>query len=254
MIGSGNVATHLGPELLKAGHSIVQCFSRSMSGAADMAAKLDSKAIDDFSMLDRQADLYLIMVSDDAIAEVVEQLPTIAGIVAHTSGAMGLEVLSIVSQNTGVLWIPQTFSKERVPDLSNAPFCVEASNEASLRLLIGLAGQISDDVREVNTQERRAAHLAAVIGANFSNYMYTLAAKVLDKEGMDLSIIAPLLKETLNKALDIGPEAGQTGPARRGDRKIIAEHVQQMVDDPELKTVYEELSSAIIRHYGEQEF
>ena len=250
LIGSGNVATHLGPELQRAGHDIAQVYSRKYSNAEVLAEKLGSSAIDDLKVVDTGAEIYLIMVSDDAIQEIADKMPRVSGLVAHTAGAVSAEPLRSISEDHGVLWTPQTFSKGRVPELKNAPFCVEASNARSLELLRNLAGCISSDVREVTGKQRKAAHLAAVIGSNFSNFMYTLAAQVLAKEDMDLSVIAPLLKETLNKALDIGPEIGQTGPARRGDRKVIEEHLKQLADDPELEQIYEELSSAIIRHYA----
>lgn len=249
LIGSGNVATHCGAALQGTGNNIVQVFSRRKENAELLATKLNCRAIQSASELDRNADLYLIMVSDDQIANVADQLGNLDGIVTHTSGSIDRNVLENCSENTGVFWTPQTFSKEREPALKSAPFCIEASNDTTLRTLMDLASEISIDVRAVNGEQRKAIHLAAVIGANFSNHMYTLAAELLKKNGMELEVLGPLLKETLQKALDIGPEAGQTGPARRGDKKVIAEHLESLSDDQQLKEIYDELSSAIVKHF-----
>jgi len=250
LIGSGNVATQCGAALQGTGNNIVQVFSRRKENAELLATKLNCEAIESASELDRNADLYLIMVSDDQISIVADQLGKLDGIVAHTSGSIDRKVLENCSDHTGVFWTPQTFSKEREPALTDAPFCIEASDDTTLKALMDLAGQISSDVRAVDGTQRKAIHLAAVIGANFSNHMYTLAAELLNKNGMGLEVLGPLLKETLQKALDIGPETGQTGPARRGDKKVIAEHMEFLSDDQKLKEIYEELSSAIVKHYG----
>lgn len=250
LIGSGNVATHLGPALQAAGHSIVQVYSRNLANAELLAAALNAKAVDGFEQLDRNADLYLIMTSDDAIAEVAAALK-VNGIVAHTSGSVEMAALANSSENIGVLWTPQTFSKGTKVGLDEAPIFVEANNEEALSALKNTALGLGTDVREADSAQRKGIHLAAVIGSNFSNFMYTLAEGLLKEQGQDLEVLGPLLQETLRKALEDGPIAGQTGPARRGDKKVIAEHLVTLTDKPALKALYEELSSAIIKHYGQ---
>lgn len=96
IIGSGNVAQHLivafqknqtvGTEI-----ELAQVFSRKK---APLLQLLDSDQITtDFSAIDA-ADLYIIAVSDDAIASVADQLPFKNRLVVHTSGSVALDSLN----------------------------------------------------------------------------------------------------------------------------------------------------------------
>ena len=42
LVGSGNVATHLGIALKKSNYNVIQVYSRSIKGAKELAQKLDS--------------------------------------------------------------------------------------------------------------------------------------------------------------------------------------------------------------------
>lgn len=250
LIGSGNVSSHLGPALEAAGHNIVQVYSRNMVNAKELAQRVKAQAVDELANMDATADLYLIMTSDDAISAVAAGIK-VKGIVVHTSGSVEMAALASASEHIGVIWTPQTFSKESEMHLGEAPIFVEASDADTLTVLKELAAGIGNDIREAESAQRKVLHLAAVIGSNFSNFMYTLADGLLEEHGYELEVLGPLLKETLRKALEDGPAAGQTGPARRGDRKVIAQHLATLQDKPQLKSLYEELSSAIMKQYGE---
>ena len=72
IIGAGNVATHLASALENtAGIAIDTVWSRNIENASRIAAGLKSAvATDEISAIPRYADLYLIAVSDDAIADI----------------------------------------------------------------------------------------------------------------------------------------------------------------------------------------
>ena len=86
IIGAGNVATHLSMALKNAGYPILQVFSRKIDNAFTLASLVEAKAIDKLSDIEREADLYIIAVSDVAIGQVVEAMPEVKGVVAHTAG------------------------------------------------------------------------------------------------------------------------------------------------------------------------
>ena len=69
-------------------------------------------------------------------------------------------------------------------------------------------------------------HLAAVFVCNFTNHMITLGREVSLKADYPFEILTPLIKETISKALDSGPENSQTGPAVRNDRNTIEKHLE----------------------------
>ena len=82
VIGSGNVATHLSGALLKAGHTIAGVCGRSFEHADELARKLSAKPFDSLAHIPTDADVYLISVSDDSIADVAE-IKSMVGVIIH---------------------------------------------------------------------------------------------------------------------------------------------------------------------------
>ena len=71
--------------------------------------------------------------------------------------------------------------------------------------------------------------MAAVFACNFSNHMYTIAEKLLAKDKLSLDLLKPLIEETANKIIENKPNAVQTGPAIRKDKKTMQEHLKLLV-------------------------
>src|SRR5688572_31762571 len=74
ILGSGNVAAVLGRKFKAAGHSILQIVSRNASVASKLAYEWDTESTNYSSIINRNADVYIIAVSDDAIEDVVADL------------------------------------------------------------------------------------------------------------------------------------------------------------------------------------
>lgn len=81
---------------------------------------------------------------------------------------------------------------------------------------------------------------------NFPNYLYGLAKKILEKDGLSLEVLRPLAEETVQKAFDKGPVNAQTGPAKRGDWKTIEKHLD-LIYDPEIREIYRVLQEKIFQ-------
>ena len=98
-IGAGKLADQLMPALQNAGCQIVQVFNRSIDQATMLADQLvNTKAVSDFKDIDRDAHLYFLTVSDDAIKPMSEKLVSYKiknGIIIHCSGMMGLDVIPV---------------------------------------------------------------------------------------------------------------------------------------------------------------
>ncbi len=78
IIGSGNVATHIAKRLDQSPNvRIAQIFSRKQENADRLCSILrhTTEAINDLGNMDIEADLYIISVKDDAIAEVASMMP-----------------------------------------------------------------------------------------------------------------------------------------------------------------------------------
>lgn len=247
LIGSGNVATHLAAALKNAGHNIVQVYSRTMQNAALLAYHVKAEAIDDLKAINTETDLFIIATKDDAIGPIAEQLAVHQKLMVHTSGATDLYSLLAFSDNVGVFYPLQTFSKTKEVDFRNVPVCIEANNEAIAKTLKQLAQTISNKVYHIDSEKRKALHLAAVFACNFPNYLYTIAQQIIAKQGLDFELLRPLIQETAEKVQSADPASVQTGPAIRNDEITLALHRQLLEGEPDLQQLYFLLSQGIIK-------
>ncbi|WP_316792491.1 Rossmann-like and DUF2520 domain-containing protein [Pedobacter frigoris] len=243
-IGSGNVATHMAHALKKSGANLTQIWSRSLDNAAILGNELEAKSISTFQEIDRSADLYVIAVKDDAIAEVAVALKGVEGLVVHTSGATDISILSSF-KNYGVLYPLQTFSKKKQLDFANVPLCIESLDESVLDKLRSVALGLTPMVYEVDSEKRKILHLAAVFGCNFVNHMYVLSNELVKHHGLDFEMLKPLIMETAVKVQTELPINVQTGPAVRNDEKTILKHLELLDQMPDLARIYQTLSKSI---------
>jgi len=245
LLGSGNVASHLGSALVEAGHRIRQVYSRTGPHAQALAAALDTVPTTDLAAIDPQADMYIIAVKDDALASVAAQLPPTQGMVVHTAGGVDMEILAGHAANYGVLYPLQTFSKAKPVDFSTVPIAVEASDEASLMRLEALAAGLSRHVFRCDSKQRLSLHVAAVFACNFTNHFYAIAADILNQHDLDFDLIRPLVLETAQKVMEHQPKDVQTGPAVRNDVRTMEKHLRLLETDPTLAQLYRLISERI---------
>ncbi len=57
------------------------------------------------------------------------------------------------------------------------------------------------------------------------------------------------IRRGISKALEIGPEISQTGPAVRNDITTIEKHLELLSFSPELQDLYNEVTRSIMKHY-----
>jgi len=247
LIGTGNVARHLLDTFrLYQEIRVVQVLGRNEKNLAYF--REFSKTSSDFEKL-LPADLYIIAVSDDAIPSVSQLIRNKNGIVVHTSGSVSLDVLSKYDHR-GVFYPLQTFSKERKIDFKNVPICLESNQREDMELLKTLAHHISEQVYEISFQQRRSLHLAAVFVNNFTNHLYQIGNRICEENKVSFDILEPLILETAHKIKDLSPHDAQTGPAKRGDKRTIKQHME-VLGNSGYRKIYELLSQSIEREYSE---
>ncbi|MBI5916065.1 MAG: DUF2520 domain-containing protein [Bacteroidetes bacterium] len=256
LIGAGNVATHLGRKLVEVGEQVVQVFSRNLLKATELATALGARPIDNLYGLNARADLYIIAVHDDAIAEVVEKLGEFEledKLVVHTSGATPAKVFDAAPElnRTGVFYPLQTFTKGRQLDFSEVPICISASQTDDLQVLEVLALKLSPHVYKVTDAQRAWLHLAAVFVNNFTNHLFEIGHSSLKKQQLPFEMLLPLIRETVAK-LDSGPpKAMQTGPAVRHDWTTTERHITLLNGRGDLQEIYRVLTKHIKRTHAD---
>jgi len=245
MIGSGNVAAVLGRKFRAAGHNILQIYSRNASVASKLAYEWDTESTNYKSLINPNADVYIIAVSDDAVGDVANSLKLPGKVVAHTAASVPKELLEKISPHYGVFYPLQSLRKEMIA-LPDTPVFYDGSDEKTKKTLATLALSISPgNVREAGDNERAKLHVAAVVVSNFTNHLYTLAEDYCRKEGLDFKQLLPLITETAERVKEISPVQSQTGPAIRHDGETIHHHLELLKDHPHLKNIYILLTESI---------
>ena len=241
LIGSGNVAQHLIKAFAKSNEiDIVQFFSRRKEVLDQLVDS--SKITNDFHTL-VEADLYIIAVSDNAIAAVSSQLPFENRFVVHTSGSVSIDALD-PKNRSGIFYPLQTFSKKASVDFSQIPLCLESKNKSDFELLKIVAQTVSQNVHQIDSEQRKSLHVAAVFVNNFVNHLYQMGNEICEKNNVPFEILKPLIQETANKIMTLSPKEAQTGPAIRNDQQTIAGHLEFLLDENQ-KNIYKTLTQSI---------
>jgi len=246
IIGSGRVANKLALYLSQT-TNILSIHSLEPDKLRNLAQIINAKAVSNIRELSSDAELNLIAVSDDQITAVAEGLNREVPVV-HTSGSVTLEVFDGFKE-AGILYPLQTFSVDRVIDISKIPFLVEATSPQFMeRLKEFTASRLSSNMYEVDSDKRSRIHVAAVFAANFANHLWSISEDILKKEGIELDLFEPLIIESIQKAMVEGCTPSQTGPAVRGDDNTITQHLETLEGTD--KKIYEMLTLAIMEKFS----
>ena len=248
LLGAGNVATHLYKAFNKAdGITVNQWFNRSLKPLQPF--KNNVEITNNISQL-KDADVYIIAVSDDAISQLSSQFLFENRLVVHTSGSVSLHNLD-KKHLRGVLYPLQTFSKNTDLNFETVPFCIEIEHKRNLNILKELISNIGSKSYKVNSEQRAALHLAAVFVNNFTNQIYRIGHEIAESKSVDFNILKPLIKETATKIDNLSPYLAQTGPAKRNDKKTVKKHLKAL-DKNIHKEIYELITKSIQQTHGKK--
>jgi predicted short-subunit dehydrogenase-like oxidoreductase (DUF2520 family) len=245
IIGTGNTASILSRKFKAAGHHILQVAGRNSAAASALAYELNTVSTNYWTSVNKNADVYIIAVSDNGIDDITADLKLPGKVVAHTAASVPKEILKTVSEHYGVFYPLQSLRKETA-SLPDIPLFIDGSDEKTINVLEKLAHSISGEkVVQAGNDDRIKLHVAAVFVSNFTNYLYVLAEEYCRKEGLDFKLLQPIIEETALRIENNSPKEVQTGPAIRHDEETIQKHLAMLEQYPELKKVYAFLSDSI---------
>lgn len=244
IIGSGNVAYHLAKAFTQNNIEVSQIFGRNEVELNKISEELNipysTKDLDD-------ADLYLISVSDSAVEQVSDLIKTEKALVAHTSGSLPIETLN-GDYRKASFYPLQTFSKTKNLEYSKIPFFIEAENQIDEKSLFELASLISDNVETSDYEKRKYIHLTAIFACNFVNHLFARAKEISDSQDLDFNYFIPLIDETVEKIHHLEPKTAQTGPAVRGDERVLKLH-EVLITNEEHRKIYNTMNESIQKMY-----
>lgn len=248
-IGAGNLAWHLAPALDNSGYQVKEVFSLNAKHAESLSDQLylaEAKDSLDFSGSDSR--IFIVAVSDNAIRQVAQEivLPDNA-LLVHTSGGISIDELGFAAASaSGVFYPLQTFTKNRKAIFKGLPIFVEANEPEAEEMLFEMGRALGGNIHKMPSPQRAALHLAAVFASNFTNHMISLAENISDRHEIQFDWLKPLIRETIDKNLSLGPRQSQTGPAKRGDLETLDKHLELLKDDKKVAEIYQLISQHII--------
>jgi len=225
ILGAGNVATHLFNAFQETENiKVVQVYNRSKKKLAYFEKNTPTTSTISEIV---EADVYIISVADDSIGSLSKKLLFKNKLVVHTSGSVAINSIS-KNNHCGVFYPLQTFTAGKKVDFKTIPLCIEAKHNADLLLLETLAKSISESIYKINSEQRKALHIAAVFVNNFVNHLYQKGEEICKENNVSFDILKPLIVETARKVAELSPINSQTGPAKRNDLKVIEQHLTDL--------------------------
>lgn len=246
ILGSGNVATQLALALSKRNCTILSVYSKTIANARALASKVNAHATNSITKLPQNADVYLVAIKDDAIEELLNKISFVPGLIVHTSGSVSISVFAKKFTDYGVVYPLQTFNKTRSIDFKKVPILIEANSPKALKLIQRFASLLNKNYAVINSEQRKAVHIAAVFACNFTNHMFAISEQLLQQQKLPFSLLHPLIQETATKAQKSSPLLLQTGPAIRKDKKVMNQHLSFLKNEEVFKKIYTLVSKSIV--------
>jgi predicted short-subunit dehydrogenase-like oxidoreductase (DUF2520 family) len=110
-------------------------------------------------------------------------------------------------------------------------------------LLEKLAKLIGVKIYALNSEQRKALHVAAVFVNNFTNHLYKIGNDICEENKVPFEILHPLIDETAQKIKTLSPQKAQTGPAVRNDHKTVKNHLGLL--NKEQRQIYQIITKSI---------
>jgi predicted short-subunit dehydrogenase-like oxidoreductase (DUF2520 family) len=204
------------------------------------------------------ADLWLIAVPDDAIADVAERLARAPGprpaVAAHCAGAIPAALLAPLADQgvaCGSFHPAMTFrgAEGDAEALAGAVVAIEGEPRA-VELLELLADRLAVAHVAVAAQNKPRYHTALVLASNGRMALDAAAVRLLQEAGLDeahaLALLRPLTARTEENLRAATPAHAHTGPVARGDARTVSSQLDALADRPRLLALYRALGTFLL--------
>jgi predicted short-subunit dehydrogenase-like oxidoreductase (DUF2520 family) len=253
ILGSGNVASNFVDVIKNTDIKILQIYSRNIENAIILCKQANSEAINDINKLTNDADAYFFMLSDEGIIEISKNIKNKKGILVHIAGSVSKDIFKGKSENYGVIYPFQTFTKGVDIPFDKVHAFIEGSNNFTTSWLFHFSEKLGFIPHLTSEEERKYIHLSGVFACNFMNHCIYLGERILEDKGIDKEYLKPLLQQSFDKVLTLGAKQSQTGPAKRMDDTIIKKHLELLKNDKLRSEIYKIITDSIYKTYNENE-
>ncbi|HJP94703.1 MAG TPA: Rossmann-like and DUF2520 domain-containing protein [Pyrinomonadaceae bacterium] len=247
IIGTGRLGTTLALSLASRGYHIRSLVARRANSARKTATLLEEDvqvvAAKDVRSLN-PADVFLITVPDDQIANVAAELTHVGTrskvtTALHTSGALSADVLAPLSKNgwhTGSIHPLASISDASSGEsaLRGAFWSVEGDNVA-LRVGKTIVRDLNGKSFSIRSEDKPLYHAAAVMASGNAVALFDVALEMLAECGLTRDtarrILLPLIESTVRSLATKDPAQALTGTFSRGDLETVKRHLAALKRD-----------------------
>ncbi len=262
IVGAGRLGKVLGRLAQDSGrYRVAAVLCRERAHALEAAAFIGAvQAVDALADLP-PADLTLIAVPDGAIAAVAQALAEAkvvrpGTVVFHASGACSSALLTpLAQQGAQVASLHPAFSfaePERARQTFAGSLCALEGEALACERLAQLVAAIGGEAFYLPGEGKAGYHAALSIASNYLVTLVALAEGVAIQAGIEPAVarrlLGALMRQSLDNALALGPEAALTGPIVRGDVATVASHLAVL--DQEQGDLYRALGQATVTLAG----
>lgn len=235
IIGTGRVGQTLGIAAYEAGYHLTAVYNHTPASARALAARTKAKAVGKLPQVIAQADLVLIAVPDDTIAEIDKAGAQFwrAGMgVVHHSGlhpASVLEHAAAAGALIGTMHPLQSISDPHTgPERLTGAYFGLSGHPQLLSILQTLVLELGGHPLTIPDEAKPRYHAAAVFASNYLVTCFAQAVQLFNELGIDsdeaVQALLPLARGAVSNLQQPGLPDALTGPLSRGDVGTILTH------------------------------
>ncbi len=243
LIGAGNMAKYL----LANANAALTClgiYSRSPEKAALLSQTYGITHISTLIEINTiTVDYIFLAVSDTAIPTLLNSIDSSALCVSFSGMIDEQHLAKETEKSMATLW-PIYSITNKLNSKTNLPFVINKEDVKNKSAMSALARYYTTSVMELSYEQRKAAHLVAVVLNNFVNHLYALTQELCATQGIDPLIFNPLVQQTADQYASLQAALLQTGPAKRGDQESIEKHLA-ILQNTHLESIYTLLTDSI---------
>ncbi|WP_444884161.1 Rossmann-like and DUF2520 domain-containing protein [Microbulbifer sp. PSTR4-B] len=259
IIGAGRLGKTLGRLWQQTGFFQVQSILNRSRDSAQAAAEFigAGHAVATLELM-KPADFWLIACSDSEIAATAARLANHLGerenIAAfHCSGALSSQVLEVLHPAAIASAHPvHSFADplRSLDSFAGSSVALEGESSATKALEEAFTA-IGCEILNIEAQHKSLYHAGSVIACNYLTVLIDLSLSSFAAAGIDrdsaLKLLEPIVLQTAQNNMVLGPENSLTGPIARGDLETVANQLKDLTSTaPELAHHYRQLGLACV--------